>query len=226
MTYYVRKLPSDVFGLEYRPTLEPTLSDARDHFMELGFFRRPPTTFSANNANLLREVLRSNREKIHCIMEIGVSRDGPGCTTDIFFEEKAPSCIYLGVDIQNKKHLDDPTKGIHTIEAPSYERDAILSELKRLWARSGRTGIDLLFIDGDHSVNTMINDWTFSEYVNEGGFVLVHDTNEHPGPTVVFDAISEELFAKERHCVYEQDWGIAVIRRLATPVGGVSTVGS
>lgn len=216
MTYYVRKLPSDIFGLEYRPTLEPTLSDFRDHFMELGFVRRPPTTFTINNAKILREVLRDNRENIRFIMEIGVSRDGPGCTTDIFFEEKAPSCIYFGVDIEDKRHLDDPKRGIHTLQTSSYERDAIVLVLKRLWERSGRKGIDLLFIDGDHSVNTMINDWRFAEHVNEGGFVLVHDTNEHPGPTVVFDAISEEMFAKERFCVYEQDWGVAVMRRLAS----------
>jgi hypothetical protein len=216
MTYYVRKRPSDVFGLEYRPTLEPMLSDARDHFMELGFFRRPEAIFSGANANVLRDVLQKHREDIHCIMEIGVSRDGPGCTTDIFFEMKTPSCVYLGVDIADKKHIDDPARNIHTIQTSSYERDTILLKLKQLWKESGRTGIDLLFIDGDHSVNSMINDWRFAEYVNEGGFILVHDTNVHPGPAVVFDAISETLFAKERFCVYEQDWGIAVIRKRVT----------
>ena len=216
MSYYVRKKPSDVFGLTYLPTLEPMLSDARDHFFELGFFRRPDGIFTAANAKILRDVMAKHREDVHCIMEIGVSRDGPGCTTDIFFEMKLPSCVYLGVDIADKKHIDDPAQNIHTMQTSSYERDDILLKLKQLWQESGRKGIDLLFIDGDHSVNTMINDWRFAEYVNEGGFILVHDTNVHPGPVVVFDAINEALFAKERFCVYEQDWGIAVIRKRVT----------
>jgi hypothetical protein len=43
----------------------------------------------------------------------GVSRDGPGNTTDIFFEEKAPSSISFGADNRGKRYLDDP-RGIHT----------------------------------------------------------------------------------------------------------------
>jgi len=42
---------------------------------------------------------------------------------------------------------------------------------------------------------------------------VMHDTNVHPGPVSVFEAINEDLFEKTRYCIEGPDWGIAVIRK-------------
>lgn len=41
-------------------------------------------------------------------------------------------------------------------------------------------GIDILFIDGDHSYNGVINDYNrYSKYVNNGGYIVFDDYNDN-----------------------------------------------
>ena len=49
------------------------------------------------------------------------------------------------------------------------------------------------------------------------GVVVMHDTNEHPGPFAVFEAIDERLFDKTKHCTEGPDWGIATAVRRQKP---------
>ena len=74
--------------------------------------------------------------------------------------------------------------------------------------------IDLLFIDGWHSVNQCANDWHYTDMLSDNGVVILHDTNSHPGCVALFDAVDENQYAKERHCL-EADYGIAVFRKLS-----------
>ena len=56
-------------------------------------------------------------------------------------------------------------------------------------------------------------DWKYAERLSPHGTVAMHDTNVHPGPVTVFDAIDEQLFDKKKHCTEGSDWGISVIRK-------------
>lgn len=48
------------------------------------------------------------------------------------FSSKLPSCISFGVDNRDKRYLDDPTMGIHTLQTSSYERDLLLRISKHM----------------------------------------------------------------------------------------------
>jgi len=41
----------------------------------------------------------------------------------------------------------------------------------------------------------------------------MHDTNCHPGPVCVFDAVDEQLFSKTKFFEDKPDWGLALFRR-------------
>ena len=70
--------------------------------------------------------------------------------------------------------------------------------------------LDILMIDGWHSVHTCVNDWGYVDMLSDGGAVIVHDTNAHPGPIALFSAVDDNLFTKERFCSELNDMGIAV----------------
>jgi predicted O-methyltransferase YrrM len=79
----------------------------------------------------------------------------------------------------------------------------------------GHNEIDVLFIDGDHSVNQVVKEWAgYVPYLSNNGVVIFHDTTVHPGPAVVYDAIDEAYFDKRRYFADRiDDWGVAVARR-------------
>lgn len=73
--------------------------------------------------------------------------------------------------------------------------------------------IDFLFIDGLHSINQVVSDWKYTEKLSDIGIVGMHDTNAHPGPYCVYDAIDETIFRKKKYCP-NNDWGIAFAEKI------------
>jgi hypothetical protein len=59
-----------------------------------------------------------------------------------------------------------------------------------------------------------INDWMYSDLVDVGGVVVLHDTNYHPGPTLLVDAIDTSIYNVEKHCITDIDWGLAAAYKL------------
>jgi hypothetical protein len=113
------------------------------------------------------------------------------------------------VDIEDKSHLTDAHARIYTLKMDSAERNRVFALMDELQLEH----IDFLFIDGWHSVNQCLNDWQYVERLSPEGIVVMHDTNVHPGPVAVFEAIDEAIFQKVKHCTEGPDWGISVIRR-------------
>jgi hypothetical protein len=74
--------------------------------------------------------------------------------------------------------------------------------------------LDLIMIDGWHSVNMCVNDWQYTDLLSDHGMVILHDTNSHPGCVALFDAVDENLWIKERFCT-NNDYGIATFKRRA-----------
>ncbi len=178
--------------------------------------REVPREFSDMNEALLAQhlwkVAKSDPGLLR-ILEIGVCRNGEHSSTTQILD--IMDGTYLGVDIEDKSYLDEPNKGIYTFQTDSSNYDDIVRKLEVI--NHGDTTLDFLFIDGWHSVNQVLRDWRFAELVRPGGIVGFHDTNAHPGPYIVFDAIDETLFHKEKFLEEDyNDWGISFATKLPT----------
>jgi hypothetical protein len=46
------------------------------------------------------------------------------------------------------------------------------------------------------------------------GVMAFHDTNYHPGPVALLDAIDTDIFSVELFGRDESDWGVGVVQRL------------
>jgi predicted O-methyltransferase YrrM len=207
MMYSIRQLPDSIFGLKYRPSIEPGRDDNTDFYGE--FFRPVPREFSPANQEVLSQALVSLPNP-RCIVEIGVQRNPlPESSTGILLRHKPADCVFIGVDIEDKSHLEDPAAHIYTLKMDSANRAEVFALMDELKVER----IDFLFIDGWHSVNQCLADWRYVERLSSGGVVVMHDTNVHPGPVAVFEAIDENLFEKTKHCTEGPDWGISVVRR-------------
>lgn len=205
--YSIRQLRDPIPGLKYRPTLEPERSDETDFYGE--FYRPVPREFSPANQEVLRQALL----KVHdprCIVEIGVQRNPlPESSTGILLQNKPRGCVFIGIDIEDKSHLADPAAGVYTLKMDSADRARVFALMDEL----NRPHIDFLFIDGWHSVKQCMADWRYVERLAPEGVVVLHDTNVHPGPVTLFDAIDENQFEKVKYCTDGFDWGISVVTR-------------
>ena len=205
--YSIKQMPEQIPGLKYRPSLEPEHSDNTDFFGE--FYRPVPREFSVANQEVLRQALLTVQD-LRCIVEIGVQRNPlPESSTGILLQHKPKEATYIGIDIEDKGHLANPAAGIFTLKMDSSNRFEVFALMDKMNLRY----IDFLFIDGWHSVKQCLADWLYIERLAPGGVVLLHDTNVHPGPFALFEAIDDRLFEKAKYCTDGFDWGIAVVRR-------------
>jgi hypothetical protein len=235
----MRKLPTDIYGLKFRPTLQPTQTESRDDTVTMNRLHGmvgneqpfldddrdwpmktlwghpdngwpgPPVEVSDANYAVCEEVIRSLGDCCKVIVEIGVNRNGERSMTHAYLKNKSDDCIYVGIDVEDKILLNNDEKRIHTIKTNSFNQAQIREFLTQL----GIEKIDILAIDGWHSVNTAINDWKYADMLSDNGVVVLHDTNLHPGPICLFEAVDETLFDKVRHCTEYTDYGIATFRK-------------
>ena len=141
------------------------------------------------------------------ILEIGVQRNPLELSsTGIFLKYKNLNSIYIGIDIEDKSHLNDPSKNIYTIKTDSANYEAVYDLMKQLNIKE----FDLIFIDSFHSINRVVKELKYVEILSESGVVIMHDTNWHPGPTTIFDAIDENVYHKQKFCTDQNDYGISI----------------
>jgi hypothetical protein len=202
---HITPQPTLLWGLKYFPSLEPHCSN--DHDAPFWGWPDGPEV-SDCNLGIVSDTLKQMGPHCQSILEIGIHRNDGRSMTNILMDNRPEGSIYLGVDLDDKSYLDDPTKNLHTIKSNSHDQLAVRQKLAMIGIKS----IDLLFIDGWHSVNTTVNDWMYTDLLSPFGVVILHDTNAHPGCVALFEAVDENLFFKERYCT-EKDMGIAVFRR-------------
>jgi len=224
--------PSDVVGLKYIPTIKPEyLDDEQRMFVRVkdGFGlpmcihnNLPGNTPLAHSGPSIRQShvdMLSNAisSDTKTILEIGINvyKKPLLSTTRAILENKEDDCVYLGIDVNDKSSINDVSKNIHTMKIDSSLRKIIREKMLEL----GMKTIDLLMIDGDHSITLMVNDWCFTEFLSPRANVIIHDTNVHIGPRSVFDAIDETLFDKqligsEIKSGKFLDYGMGIARRL------------
>lgn len=191
-----------IYGLKYFPSLEPIVSNDQD-YPAFGGSSGPELT--DGNLEVVREVLSRMQDRCKVIMEIGVHRNGDRSLSHILINERPRGSIYLGVDLDDKSFLDDPYNATHTLVSNSHDQRRVRNKLVEI----GASQIDILLIDGWHSVNTTVNDWCYVDLLSDHGVVILHDTNAHPGCVALFEAVDEDVFRKERHCISPDDMGIA-----------------
>ena len=195
---------TDIFGLSFLPQLKKVNNDE-----DWSFFTRPCSTeVSGQNFNLIKEI--SGDYMTHGVMEIGISRNGMGSFTQALFQNKPDNIKYLGVDLEDKTYLNDPMKNIYTIQENSFNRDSVKQYAKEI----GLEKVSILFIDGWHSLNAVINDWQYIDLLSDNGIVVFHDSNYHPGPSVFVEAIDKSVFKVVKYFENQDDYGIAIAYRI------------
>lgn len=87
-----------------------------------------------------------------------------------------------GIDINNELHDHSMLQIVNFIHAESNKA-----------VKSWTLPIDVLFIDGDHSVEGVKDDWdNFSPFVKPGGMVYFHDCDiTSPGVVQLFESIGK-----------------------------------
>lgn len=204
----VTKLPTDIYGLKYRPSVEPYYSDDAD--WAVGPDVAPPFHFSPLDHHALEYALGKLSQPPKVIVEIGVDACGGVTSTDTLLRVKSKDCMYIGVDLNDKSHLNNPENNVFTIQCDSANH----SEIYKLMEAHGHEKIDFMFVDGWHSVNQVIKEWKYWERMSPNAVMAFHDTNNHPGPIALLDAIDTDIFSVEWFGRDENDWGVGVVQRL------------
>lgn len=158
---------------------------------------------NANKAALLERFLRV-KDRCSAILEIGICQVGfETSTTKMIFDNKLPETIYIGIDINDKSELNDPSKNIHMIQADSGDIDGNWAKMQAL----GVTKLDFIFIDGWHTLNQVKKEWEYTRYMSDYCIVGMHDTTTHPGPKEFIAALDKDKWHVEENLCPE-DWGI------------------
>jgi hypothetical protein len=202
----VTQLPTTVAGLKWQPSLEPHVDNNQD-WPPFGFPNSPEV--SDCNLMLLKNAVDKLGAKLRTVVEIGVDRNGNRSFTSLLLRERPPGSTYVGIDIEQKSHIHQPEANQYFLQSSSEDQQRVRGYLAEL----GVDSIDLLMIDGWHSVNTAVNDWSYCDLISPHGMILLHDTNSHPGPVCLFDAVDETQWRKWRYCT-SNDMGIALFSRV------------
>ncbi len=173
-----------------------------------------------NQRSLLNEILKV-KSKTNTIVEIGVARlvnkqhdplyggviseseiPFDMSSTSIFLRSKNDSTKYLGIDIEDKTYLESFKPNIYTLQAKSEDFEVVSNKLKEV----GIEQIDFLFIDGWHSINQVLDELWYLQFMKPGGVIGFHDINYHPGPKEIFGALNPDIFEIINYNT--PDWGI------------------
>jgi len=166
--------------------------------------------FSIDNQEIVKKHLLQSMEKKNklVIVEIGVCRNPYELSsTSIFLDNKRDTDIYIGIDINDKSHLDNLEKYIYTICSLSENIEFVFEKIKEI----GINEIDILMIDGYHSINQVYIEWeNYTKILASNGIVIIHDTNAHPGPYFLVKSIDTTLYDVYKYLSDVVDWGISV----------------
>lgn len=213
----IQKKPSEHYGLLWTPTIG-RLDDV-DFFGAP--FGRPSTQFPPIHfTDLDRNSLNGTLAQLvapKLIVEIGVDRSESfnKSSTGCILNWKPSTCTYIGIDINNKAYLTDTKNRIYTLQNDSKEHDKLYTKMAELALEQ----IDLMFVDGWHSVNQVLAEWKYWERMIPEGVMTFHDINYHPGPIAVLEAADPTIFDVTYYGRNEPlDWGVGVVKRKSQKV--------
>lgn len=171
-------------------------------------YRGESGEFSLCNRNALIEQFLSIRDSCKSILEIGVCRNGVDSSTFCFLNNKNPETVYVGIDLEDKSFLKSFGKNVFTIKNSSWDLINNINTIKGF----GITEFDFIFIDGDHSINSVLKDWEYTSMLSDRGIVGFHDTSGHYGPYEFIKALDTEKWDVIQN-VCPDDYGIGFCRK-------------
>ena len=179
-------------------------------------FSPPLNYFSYRNREVLYEsmkILQLHHDVDKTILELGIGNRRKFLNTSTFLLTcfKHPNVKYIGVDFRGRGWLHDVNENVYVYRSKTEYFLPTFNE-----------EIDLLLIDGGHSVDNILIDWQFSSFVKNDGIILLHDIKVHPGPNVLIDAIDTEIYKVDRYFLDdEDDFGIAVVYKKEAEYDGI-----
>lgn len=216
--------PTEVFGLTHRPSIN-MMEDNKD-WISMGVINETLTNMDSKHSEIKvefsdknKEVLLStinelkSRNAFNSVLEIGVYRSREKSSTRVILDNKPLTTKYFGIDLAENQlaEVRNNQNNVFCLCENSSNTKSIMNFCKL----HGVKNLDLILIDGFHSVNQVMDDWKLVEFLNVGGYVLMHDTNYHPGPYCVYEAINGEMFEKKKFQTEESDdWGISSAKRV------------
>jgi len=171
--------------------------------------------FSENNKQVLKSLMDDleQKNKLNVILEIGVNRSREYSSTQFILKNKSLHTKYIGIDLEQSliDTIYNESLNNFGLATNSSNYEQIVGYLNYLNVGM----VDLFIIDGWHSVDQVVKDWRFTNLLNLGGHVLMHDTNYHPGPYCVYEAIDSDYYIKQKHSTtLEHDWGVATATKI------------
>jgi hypothetical protein len=168
----------------------------------------PGMEFSSCNVSCLHDALVS-KENCRFILEIGMEKSGNvNSSTKVFLDYKKPETIYVGIDLNDNSKFHNG-KDAFALQMNSLDH----FKLEEFMKEHNIDAFDIIFIDGDHSINMVLSDWKYTKYLSHDGIVGMHDINFHPGPRNVFDCVDEVYYDKKDSCGQTSDFGIGILRK-------------
>lgn len=210
--YNIVTSPTERWGLLHEFSLNGAGQDCNDS-MDWTQITKHCTPEGGIFSELNRKELKNQiKPWMKLIVEIGVSYHGyEESSTKVLVDNKPKDCIYYGIDIGDRNYVKDNGENVHLIQDTSLN---IEKNLQLIFSH-GHEYIDLLHIDGWHSVENVREEWNYAKYVRpNGGVIAIHDTNYHPGPCVLMKSIDKSCFKKILNpCEVENDYGFTILIR-------------
>jgi len=170
--------------------------------------------YSEGNKRILLSTMNS-LPRCKIIVEIGVARKSrEESSTWALLENKPKDTYYFGIDINDRGYVNSWPVSDDKTFLLRLDSASIKNVMDYIERNSSYREIDLLHIDGWHSVNQILKDWEYALYLTTYGAVVLHDTNFHPGPVELVKAIDRKKFSVRSYFKKEKnDWGITVLKR-------------
>lgn len=210
----LKKEPALYDFVTYTPSFNESVFD-EDGWLRNDFYQRTgqnpnyvPVEVSDMNLSVLDHFSNTVPEN-GLIVEIGVWRDPHSQTktsTQLFLEKKKDSTHYLGIDIHDRPHVKNYRPNCDVLQIDSGNTTFLKNYIRSIYNKE----IDLLFIDGLHSLEQVKKEIALIELVRKGGIIGFHDISAHCGPNMWIEAFDPEKF--EIHKFHrDHDWGIGIL---------------
>jgi hypothetical protein len=169
----------------------------------------PPVECSDANISVMMHYFGMIRSDCKSILEIGVGNNNEHSFTKLLLDNKLTSTKYFGIDIKDKSEINDDKNNVFTLLADSSNIFEVLSFTKS----HGVEVFDFIFVDSWASINQVLNDWRYVDFLSDDGIIAFHDTNFHPGPTELVKNLKVDKYEIYKKCEEKTDWGITFVTK-------------
>jgi hypothetical protein len=169
----------------------------------------PPLEVSDANISLMMHYFEMIRNECNAILEIGVGSRNERSFTKLLLDNKLTPTKYFGIDIKDKSELNDDKNNVLTLSTDSSNIEEVISFAKSHAVET----FDFIFIDSWASINQVLNDWRYVDFLSDDGIIALHDTNFHPGPTQLVNNLKLDRYEVYKKCEQNTDWGITFVTK-------------